>query len=397
MEFRFTEDQNELRSQARRFLAAESTAAHVDKAMKTELGYDPDVWARVAGELGWPGLVIPEAYEGIGLGQLDLHPLLEEMGRHVFCAPFFSTVCLGANALLVAGTPAQKQAHLPAIAAGELTATLGYRGPGAPALAEGASAVTLVAEERGGGFTLTGDVGYVVDGHSAGLLIVAAWVGDESAGELGLFALPGDTAGLTRTYLPTMDQTRRLASLRFDGVQLDKDARLTGMEGGRALSVILDLAAVGLAAEQVGAAEACLDMAVEYAKVRQQFGRPIGSFQSIKHICADMLLKVECARSVAFYGSAVAAQLMADHEAGRLTEQKGRELAEAASSAKAYCSDALFHCAGQSIQVHGGIGFTWEHAAHLYFKRAQSSRALLGSAQHHRERVATLLGLGDDA
>jgi alkylation response protein AidB-like acyl-CoA dehydrogenase len=148
MEFRFTQDQNELRTQARRFLAAESTAAHVDKAMKTELGYDAAVWQRVATELGWPALVIPEAQDGIGLGPLDLHPLLEEMGRHVFCSPFFGTVCLGANALLVAGTEAQKQAHLPGIAAaGETTATLGYRGPDVAAHREGADAVTLRAAE----------------------------------------------------------------------------------------------------------------------------------------------------------------------------------------------------------------------------------------------------------
>ena len=393
MEFRFTEDQNELRTQARRFLAAESTAAHVDKAMKTELGYDAAVWQRVATELGWPALVIPEAQDGIGLGPLDLHPLLEEMGRHVFCSPFFGTVCLGANALLVAGTAAQKQAHLPGIAAGEVTATLGYRGPDVAAHREGADAVTLRAAKTGEGYTLTGDVGYVVDGHSASLLVVAAWVdgGEGAPAELGLFVLPGETAGLTRTALPTMDQTRRLGSLRFSGVVLAEDARLSAMDGARALAVILDLAAVGLCAEQVGGAEACLDMAVEYAKVRQQFGRPIGSFQSIKHMCADMLLKVECARSVAFYASAVAAQLLS---AGEITDHKARELSEAASSAKAYCSDAFFHCAGESIQIHGGIGFTWEHAAHLYFKRAQSSRTLLGSAQHHRERVASMLGQG---
>ncbi len=392
MEFRFNEDQNELRTQARRFLAAESQQAAVDRAMKTELGYDAEVWGRVATELGWPALIVPEEYEGIGLGHLDLHPLMEEMGRHAFCSPFFSTVCLGVNAILAAGTAEQKQAYLPSIAAGETTATLAYMGPKTRTGVDGPAAVSVIARVEGDHYVLSGEAGYVVDGHSAQLILIAAR-SEGSHGDEGvsLFAMPADSAGLRRTWQRTMDQTRRLATLSLEQVSLPKSA-LLGVEGGSAtaLQTALDLAAIGLAAEQVGAAEACLDMAVEYAKVRKQFGRAIGSFQSIKHHCADMLLQVECARSTAFYASAVAAQVM---QQGDLSAGKLRELSEAASSAKAYCSDALFHCAGQSIQIHGGIGFTWEHSAHLYFKRAQSSRTLLGSAQYHRERVATLIGL----
>ena len=379
MQFAFTDEQQELRRAARRFLESVSSTERVRTAMETEQGYDPEVWQRVAEELGWLALTIPEQYGGIGMSYLDLHPLMEEMGRHVLCAPFFSTVCLGANALLVAGTEAQKKEHLPTIASGETTATLAHTEQNGRADATG---IEATFKKDGSDYVLRGEKYYVIDGHTADLLIVAARSeGSRGTEGVSLFLVPGDTSGVTRQWLPTMDQTRRQGSVTLNDVCVPASA-LMGDEGkGWApLCRTIDLATTALAAEQVGGAEMCLDMSVEYAKVRKQFGRAIGSFQAVKHKCADMLVRVESARSAAFYASAIAAE-------------GTEELAEAASSAKAYCSDAYFHCAAENIQIHGGIGFTWEHAAHLYLKRAKSSETLLGSPSFHRERVAELMEL----
>jgi alkylation response protein AidB-like acyl-CoA dehydrogenase len=379
VEFCFSEEQNELRRAARHFLEVESSEARVRAAMETETGYDPRVWKQLSEELAWTALTIPEAYGGLGLSYLDLHPLMEEMGRALLCAPFFSTICLGANALLVGGSDAQKDRYLPSIAAGETTVALAHAEKN---LAQGADAIEATYSKRGDGYVLRGSKHYVVDGHTSDLIIVTARA-EGSRGSEGIcsFVVPGDAAGLTRTWTPSMDQTRRLATIVLDGVKVAADA-CVGAEGDawHSCERTLDLARIALAAEQVGAAEMCLDMSVEYAKVRHQFGRPIGSFQAIKHKCADMLTMVESARSAAFHASAVAGQDEVD-------------LSEAASSAKAFCSDAFFHCAAENIQIHGGIGFTWEHPAHMYFKRAKASEVLLGDPAFHRERVAHRMGL----
>ena len=245
-----------------------------------------------------------------------------------------------------------------------------------------AGGVEATCARSGAGYVLRGGKSYVLDGHTADLLIVAARSkGSTGAEGISLFLVRSDTAGVKRAWLPTMDQTRRLASLELQDVIVPPDA-LVGEEGRgwELCERTLDLARIALAAEQVGAAEMCLDMSVEYANVRQQFGRPIGSFQAIKHKCADMLMMVESARSAAFYASALAGQGEPDLE-------------EAASSAKAFCSDAFFHCAAENIQIHGGIGFTWEHAAHMYFKRAKATEGLFGAPSFHRERFAKRMGL----
>ena len=379
MEFSFSEDQVELRRAARRFLEVASSEERVRSAMETELGYDQATWKQLSEELAWTALTIPEQYGGLGMSYLDLHPLMEEMGRALLCSPFFSTICLGANALLLGGSEEQKERYLPGIAAGETTATLAF--------AERNNRMDPVGVEAthaksGSGYILRGDKSYVLDGHTADLLIVAARSeGSAGAEGVSLFLVTGDTDGLKRSWLPTMDQTRRLASVELRDVAVTDDA-LLGQEGRgwETCERTLDLARIALAAEQVGAAEICLDMSVEYAKVRNQFGRPIGSFQSIKHKCADMLMMIESARSAAFYASALAAQ-------------GNEDLEEAASSAKAYCSDTFFHCAAETIQIHGGIGFTWEHAAHIYFKRAKATEILFGDPSFHRERVAQRMGL----
>ena len=379
MEFTFSEDQNELRRAARRFLSVASSEERVREAMKTEEGFDEAVWNQLSEELAWTALTIPEDYGGLGLSPLDLHPLLEEMGRSLLCAPFFSTVCLATNAILLAGTEEQKERWLPKIADGATTATVAHTEENGRWDSTGIEATYA---RQGTSYLLRGRKHYVLDGHTADLAIVAARAeGTRGSHGIALFVVDTKSDGLSRSWLPTVDQTRRQATIDLDDVVVPA-ANLLAEEGGgwAVLERTLDLAIVALAAEQVGTAEACLDMAVDYAKVREQFGRPIGSFQAIKHKCADMLMRVESARSAAFYGSALAASGEPD-------------LSEAASSAKAYCSDTAFHCAAENIQIHGGIGFTWEHPAHLYFKRAKSSEMLFGAPPFHRERVATRMGL----
>jgi alkylation response protein AidB-like acyl-CoA dehydrogenase len=375
-----SEEQQALREQARDFLAHHSGSEQVRRAMESEPGYDAEVWKRIGAELGWTALCVPEAYGGVGLTAVELSLLMEPMGEHLLCAPFFSTVCMAAQALVVGGSEAQKQEHLPGIAEGRTVAALAYAEPDR---LEPAAMQASFRAAAGGGATLQGVKRYAVDGCAADLLVVAARrEGSQGDDGIELFLVPGDAAGVTRRALPTMDMTRRLAEIRLDGVRVPAVARLGESEGHGAAVLVeaLDRAAIALAAEQVGGAQRCLDLSVAYAKERVQFGRPIGSFQAIKHTCADMMLLVESARSAAYHAAEVAA-------AG------GEGLGAAASLAKAWCGDAYFRCAGDAIQIHGGVGFTWEYDPHLYFKRARSSQSLLGDSSFHRERVARELGL----
>jgi alkylation response protein AidB-like acyl-CoA dehydrogenase len=371
MNFAFTEEQEELRKTVRAFLEAKSPETAVREQMETDAGYDAAVWGQMGEQLGLQGLAIPEEFGGSGYSFVELGIVLEEQGRALLCAPFFSTVVLAANTLLHSGDDAAKAAHLPGIASGETIATLAFTEPSGK---WDESGITTEATAAGDGWTLNGVKSFVLDGHTAGLIIVAA----RTAKGVSLFTVAGDAAGLTRTALSTMDQTRKQAKLEF----ADTPATLLGTEGEgwAVLSTVLDLAAVGLAAEQVGGAQKVLEQAVEYAKVRVQFGRPIGSFQAIKHKCADMLLEVESAKSAAYYGLWCAAE-------------QNEELPSVASLAKAYCSEAYFHATAENIQIHGGIGFTWEHPAHLYFKRAKSSELLFGDPTYHRELLAQRIGI----
>ena len=371
MNFAFSEEQDELRRAVRRFLDDKSPMTEVRRLMETTEGYDPAVWQQMGSQLGLQGLAVPEEYGGSGFGYVELIVVLEEMGASLLCAPYFSTVALAANCLLSTADESAKKDLLPGIASGETIATLAFTEDSGRWDLDG---VTLEARGSAGDWKLHGHKMFVVDGHTASLVLVAARTG---AG-VSIFAVEGDAAGLNRTPLATMDQTRKQARLEFDGTP----ARLVGEEGsgGPVLSRTLDLAAVALAAEQVGGAQRCLDMSVEYAKTRIQFGRPIGSFQAIKHKCADMLLEVESAKSAAYY-------------AGWAAAEDSEELPVVASLAKSYCSEAYFHAAAENIQIHGGIGFTWEHDAHLYFKRAKSSELLLGDPTYHRELLAQRIGI----
>jgi alkylation response protein AidB-like acyl-CoA dehydrogenase len=379
VDFAFNEEQEELRSQARGFLEEHSDSEHVRRAMESELGYDPELWEQLGSDLGWTSVLVPEEYDGLGLTFVELVALLEVMGGALLCAPFFSSVCLGGTALLVGGTEEQKREHLPGIAEGRTRATLAFDEAAGGFLAGN---IATRARRDGDDFVLDGRKTYVLDGHCADLLVVAARVeGTAGADGTRLFVVPGDSRGIERRALPTLDQTRRQAEIRLDGVRVPRSGLLGGEDGPRrTLAKTLDLASVALAAEQVGGAQKCLDMSVSYACERVQFGRPIGSFQAIKHKCADMMVEVESARSASYYAACVAA---ADDD----------ELPVAASLAQAYCSDAYFHAAADALQIHGGVGFTWEYDVHLYFKRARSSEAFLGDATYHRERVARHIGL----
>jgi alkylation response protein AidB-like acyl-CoA dehydrogenase len=366
-----TTDHEDFRGSLRPLLERVSPEAEVRRLMATETGFDPVAWQQLADQVGLPGLTIPEEYGGSGFGYLELGVVLEELGRAVACTPYFATVVLATNALLLGGDDAAKADLLPGIAAGTTVATVAVTEPnGSWRPAD----LAMIARPDGAAWALDGTKSFVLDGISASLILVAAWIDDG----LSLFAVESPAPGLTRTPLATMDQTRKQAVLEFAGTP----ARLIGSPGGfgAILEKWLDLAAVALAAEQVGGAQRCLEMSVDYAKIREQFGRPIGSYQSIKHKCADMLIQVESARAAAHYALEAAAT-------------DSPQLPAIASLAKAHCSEAYSFVAGETIHIHGGIGFTWEHSAHLYFKRATSSELLLGDPDRHRDAFADRIGL----
>ncbi|MBJ7336427.1 acyl-CoA dehydrogenase family protein [Mycolicibacterium sp.] len=365
-----TEEQESLRDVMKSFLARYSSESDVRAVMDGPDGYDAKAWQMAADQIGVQALAIPEEMGGAGYGFDELAIVMEEAGRTLFPAPLMSTTVLATSALLTVGGP-EAHAYLARIATGELIATVAV----SEALLHWDSAdVKTTADPVDGGWRLTGDKPYVLDGAQAGLIIVAA----RTDAGVSLFAAESGADGLTIDPLDSMDQTRRLARVSFSstpGVLLGGDG-----SGWDTVASVYDRALAALACEQVGGAQAALDMTVAYVNMRQQFGRPIGSFQAIKHRCADLLVEVESARSAAAYASTAVA-------AG------ADDASVAAAIAKVYCSQAFYHVAAECIQMHGGIGFTWEHPAHLYFKRAKSSEALFGWPAHHRERIATLIGL----
>lgn len=392
MEFAFTDEQKMIRDTVESFLAETSTSAAVRAAMTTDSGYDTATWHTVCRDLYWQATHIPAEYGGLGLGYVELIAMMEQMGRFLFCAPFFSTVCLATNALLVAGTEHQKTEYLPKICEGT-TATLAWAGiqAGNAGGQWNADIIDATVMPSGDGYLLNGTYRYVVDGATADLLIVAArQPGSQGEQGISLFVLPADLPGITRNALPTMDQTRKQAEIILQDVVVPASAAMQSPGNAwEALSTVLDLATIALAAEQMGGAQQTLDMAVTYTKERVQFGRPIASFQAIKHKAADMMMRVEVARSGVYYAACVAQEKL-DEIVG-LPAPLASELSEAASVAKSYCSDAYFKNAGDCLQMHGGVGFTWEYDVHLHFKRAKASEHFLGNASWHRERLATLL------
>ncbi|MER5219873.1 acyl-CoA dehydrogenase family protein [Streptomyces flaveus] len=371
MDFAFSDEQEELRRTVRTFLADTSPETEVRRLMETPEGFDRAVWRRMGSELGLQGLAIPEEYGGAGCGPVEVGVVMEELGRALTCTPFLASAVLATTAALRCADEEARKRLLPGLAAGELVATLALTEDSARWDAEG---VRLTARESKGSWLLTGQKMFVLDGATADVVLTVARTGDG----IGVFWVDGDAAGLTREPLPTMDPTRRQARLDYHDVRATR-LRTHG-DGWDLVSEVLDHAAVALAAEQVGVAGRALDMAVEYAKVRHQFGRPIGSFQAMKHLLADVLLEVESARAAAHYALLAA-------------ESADPELSAVASLAKAFCSDTCLRATEQNIQVHGGIGFTWEHPAHLYLKRAKTSQLLFGDPAYHRELLARRIGL----
>jgi alkylation response protein AidB-like acyl-CoA dehydrogenase len=396
VDFGFSEEQEMLRQSARNLLEKECPSTLVRRLMEEERGYEPELWKKIA-ELGWLGLVIPEAYGGSALGYVDLVLVLEEMGRVVLPSPFIWTVMV-AEAINRAGSEAQKKALLPKIAAGELVATIAWMEPSG---LWGADGITAAARQNGSDFVIDGAKLFVNDGHIAGCMLVAARTGgtlggaqrsrasesasrvhnEESADGVTLFAIESSRAGVSVTPLTTMDQTRKLSEVKFAGVKATS-ADVVGEvgHGWKTLAAIIDRGKVMLAAEMMGGAHKVLDMTVEYAKVRTQFGRPIGSFQAVQHKCANMMIDVESAKSAVYYAAWAVSNEVA-------------EAPLAAALAKAAASDAFRRVSADGIQVHGGIGFTWEHDMHLYFKRAKSSEFTFGDATYNRELVAQGINL----
>jgi alkylation response protein AidB-like acyl-CoA dehydrogenase len=376
MDFAFSEEQEMLRSSTRDFLAKECSSKVVRKLMEADGAYDEGLWRKITG-LGWTALGIPEQYGGVGTF-LDLIVVLEEAGRALMPGPFFATMGLAVPALLEAGTEAQKKEVLGAIADGSARATLALTEPSGR---WDAGAVTLSAKPSGGGWRLDGVKLFVPDAEAADYMVVAARTRGEGEDGISLFLVKGRPAGMKVTSLKTLDMTRRWSEVRFDGVKLEGDALMGQADKAwPPLKRALDWATAALCAEMIGGTQKVLETSTEYAKTRHQFGKPIGIYQAVSHKLADMLVLSESGRSATYY-------------AAWAVEADATDRSLAASMAKAYVSDAYRKVAGDGIQVHGGIGFTWEHDMHLYFKRAKSSEVTLGDATYHRELVAQALDL----
>jgi alkylation response protein AidB-like acyl-CoA dehydrogenase len=382
----------ELRDSVRAFLAAKSDEQSVRLASQTERGYDDTLWKQMADQLGLPGLALPEEYGGDGFSFAELQVVLEEMGRFLVPSPFLPSVVLAAGAILATGDQVAAQAYLPGIASGKTTAALAVAESGGlwsfdqlsasarPVPGDGPGGTgggsPPFTGKVGGGWLVTGTKQFVLHGATADLLIVAAHT---DAGP-SFFAVQGDALGLTRTALRTLDLTMPMTTLVLD----EAPATLIGAGGGAgpALEAVLDRAMTALAAEQTGAARACLEASAAYARERVQFGRPIGSFQAVKHKCADMLVKVELAQAAATEAARAASGA-----------PDAPPLPVAAAVAHAVCSESFMFVAMENIQVHGGIGFTWEHPAHLYFRRAKATQLMFGGPGVYFEHLLRRSGL----
>lgn len=361
-----TREQTDLRDAVADLMAKRSPESEVRRVMETESGYDDSVWAELAG-MGLLGLVIPDEFGGAGAGAADLAVVSEQMGRALLCAPYLSTAVLTPYLLGALGDTNECSDVLPRIAAGELIATVAFAEAGSARPPQHPQ--TTARDDAG--WKLSGEKTYVLDAQTAARFYVAAETGSGTA----IFAVDRDAAGVAVSALETVDRTRRQGRLILDGTP----ARLIGSAsaGSAALAETLDRAAVAVIAEQAGGAMHAMQMGADYARTRFQFARAIGSFQAVKHICVDMLLEAQSALSAARH---VAAAFDAA-EPDRLTDL---------ALAQAYCSDAYVSVAAANIQVHGGIGFTWEHPAHLYLRRARTDAQILGEPAWHRERYVHL-------
>ncbi len=371
MNFGLTETQQTIKSSARQFLAAECPMPEVRRLAETETAFDAGLWSKFAAQ-GWTGIIFPEEYEGLGLGMVEMAATLEEMGRALVPGPFISTVLLAGTLLDRAASDQLKRKYLSPICHGQAQSTVAL-------LERNASwdlgAVHLESRTVAGGFELNGEKLFVPDAAVADFLLVAARL----AGELAVFVLPPSTPGIEITFLPAVDITRRLYQISFAKVVVPAENLLSRGERARgALESALEVACLGTVGEMVGGMQSLLDLTVAYAKTRKQFGRPIGAFQAVQHQCADMLVLLEGSRSALYY----AAWALGENDPGART---------AVSVAKAYASEGFRDAGNRSIQVQGGMGFTWENDAHLYYRRAKASEIAFGDATFHRERIAKML------
>lgn len=368
--FARSEEQTMLAATVRELLEASASLDSVRDMSLTPDAFNRDVW-NALGEMGLIGLTLPEEYGGAGYGFAEMAVVFEELGRMVTPVPLLSSL-MAATAVVESGDQDQKKGILPPIASGETVATLATF---ETAHGDGVTSIGTSATRTEAGWMLAGTKRFVTDAPNADVLVVTATVD----GGTGLFVVACNAEGLTVTPTPSLDPTRPLGRVTFEDVLVPLDAYLGGATNPAAVRRAIDVGVVALAQEQIGGAQRCLEMATEYAKTRYQFGRAIGSFQAIKHMCADMLVDVEHARSAAWHGAR--------------TLDDPREAPIAVPLARSVCSDAYLSVAGANIQVHGGIGFTWEHDAHLYFKRAKSTSLLLGSVDAYRDRLADAIGI----
>ncbi len=361
MQTAYTEDQEQFREAVARFLRDKSQPAVVRKLMASDTGYDPAVWQQLCGELGLAGTHLPEAYGGFGFGAVELGIVSEEMGRFLYCGPFFASSVMAGYALLECGSESAKSDILPQIASGESIAALALDDLNAPERVGRSLSVK--------GNKLSGKAPLVVDAQNAQILIVVAAAGTS----LGLYRVAPNVAGVTIAPIEALDATRKLATVTFDNAAVEP----IGNVDEKALERMWNCICVALAHEMIGGAQHLLESTVEYTKMRYQFGRPIGSFQSLKHRCADLLMEVEFAKAATH------------HAAFCLAAGEGE--AYASSMAKAMAADAYVLAAKEAIQMRGGIGFTWEEDTHLWYKRAKSSEVFMGTPAMHRERMVALM------
>lgn len=381
MDFALSADQQLIKENVHALLGETAGPERRRKVLDSAAGWDDTLWGALAGEMGYAGLMIPESAGGSGLGAIEMAVTVEETGRVLAVVPFFETAVLATQAIMAAGTAAQQAALLPDLAAGRIRAAIALGGIGGQPFPHDVAA-TLSRGDKG--WRLRGAAGFVSFAHIADLLLVIARAPGSSGREgISLVALRTPARGLHIERQLGLDRTRPFARIRFDDVVVPPESILGEPEAAAAaVQHTLAVAAGLLASEQTGGAAFCLAATVDYVKQRVQFGRPVGSFQAVKHTLADMMVRVEAARSAALYAAAA-------------IDEGGEELAEAAAVARSWCCEAYQFCAAEAIQLHGGVGFTWDHHAHLYFKRARSSSSWLGEADVHREIIAHRMGLDD--
>ena len=377
----FTDDQEQFRESIQRFLADQMPTTKVRRLMATEHGSDPAVWQQASEQLALTGIHIPEAFGGAGFGAVELGIALEEMGGSLFCGPYFSSAVLSAYALMLCGDEDQQEQWLGDIAGGGRRACLAVTEH--TGLWQQDDIATTTVTQSSGDVLLNGKKRFVIDGQSADLFVVAA----QSGQGIGLFVVDGRATGITVEALDTMDPTRKMAHIDF----VDVPATVLTQLPDHWLETLLNIACITLSAEMIGGAQRLLASAVEYTQLRYQFGRSIASFQAIKHRLADLLLEVELARSAAYQAIET---LAGCKDLQRLTIRQRRQLTEHASLAKAAVCETYLQAALETIQLHGGIGFTWENDTHLWFKRAKSSEVLFGTPAEHRERMLIAVEAG---